>query len=830
MIKEEIFVIFNHAQERGINDASNKQEKEVLYKARCLSNELNFLLQQADYDKLEEVANLSGWISGVAKCFNVKDEELYCYRVLIQFCRKSSLLKDNDRNQKFYLEELEKIAASAESEFYKNKSNKNIARIAAMAFNEAAIVIFEQVDISEELLSQADRNLNNAERMRKCSRDSFGTAFDFRTRSLYYRHLFTNKHDELALKNAWGCVYKTLKIFEKSDVSEQSHEFVFALVGECIEIIKLGERYYKNKIKASLLSRMNRQHKNKIDWQIIEDAKLEKIWDTIKSNYLVFGYDEIPEWATEESYRQELDNYIPDSKSVKETLNKIRKISLRIGVSKARIESIIINEFSKLGNSTALWYGVDNAIDVIIEKTNSYQNSELTQVLSYAIREYCYEQWSNSERFSEFVGVFGNLVCYASKKLGCANLADIFKENIDKIEMNVDLVARNMAIDFLSIGDKEAATWAFRNLFSIDLYIIPPILDDIKEFGYSIDSLVIFHGLRGSGVVLLTGKELNFFINHNLDGRRLTAYNYSLTDDKENAFVAAMQTGQDRKIWMRIVDRISLELRDIGFWIAENIPSGDKRILLVAGLGYYSFFPTFLISIDDDKRLADLYTVINRSRLSCINDKKYYDQSQWESINLACCSELPTYLNFPDLPGAEKECKNIKNLSWLKRFEKYHCSVSDVISFLQSSAIFHFSGHGKAPQLDYPPELVTITGTVGLKEIEELKNLDVPMVTLSCCCASSNFSTLDIFGLDEYLIEKGVGVCISARWPVLDENTSSFMIEFYKGYVDRVAGGKSGIVAAVESYREVQLNAKRDEFSKKHTNMALEWSSFIITI
>lgn len=831
MTKDEMFAIFYKAEEDTKKYASSSPNEEVLFQAQNWYEELVSLLQKSNYDNLEKVANLSGRIVGVAKYLNIKDKKFYCYINFIHFCRKSFFVKNNSKDIKFYFEELEKVAVSAENEFYKSKSNKIIAQVAAIEFNEAAIVILEKSDIGYELLDQACENLNKAEKMRKCSGDDFGAAFDFVSRSLYYRQLFIIRKDEFALKYSWECVVKALKILENKNISRQSHEFTFALIDACVKILRLGECHYGNKIKKNLFKKIDSRDKSRIDWYLIKDAGLENLWDAVRSNYLVFGYDDIPEWATEESYRKELDNYIPDSKSVKDALVKIRKISLNIGMSKTDVELKIINEFSKLGNSTASWYGIDNTIEVVINKMNSYEDcSGLLEILDYAIEEYYSERWSDSDRFSEFIRAFCGLISYANNKLGSVKIVSIFKKKFDEIGVNNDLTARNMAIDFLSIGEEAIAVWVFRSLFNMGLCSTPPILDEIKESGYEVYSLVLFHGFRGSGVVLLTGEGLNFYINHYLDGRRLTAYNYSLTNDKTYAFVTAMQTVKDRKIWMSIIDKISLNLRDVGSWIVNKIPPADNRILLVAGLGYYSFFPTSLISVDGDKRLVDYYTVINRSRLLCSNSKRDYSQWQWDSINVACCPELPSYFNLPDLPGAKKECESIKTLPWSTSSEKYYCSESDVIAFLQKSAIFHFSGHGKAPRLDSPPGLVTNSGPVGPEEMEESQYFDAPMATLSCCYASSNFSTLDIFGLDEYLIEKGIGVCISARWSVLDKNTASFMVEFYKGYLDRIFHERAGIVAVIESYREVQLRAKRKESLINNINTGLEWSSFIVTV
>ena len=839
MINGKIFAIFRDAEKSGEKYASGKPKDVILREIHGPWNELNLLFRKANYSEVEQAANLSGWISGVAKYLHLKKEEICARRIFIQFCKKSSSIEMDDKKLCFFSRELEKLASLARSEFCKNINDVSMAQLAAALFNESATILLERIDMDNESLECADTNLNRAEKMRAISGDVLGASFDFIARSLYYRQFFLNKKDKHALKIAWEYIGKAINIFENKDISKQSHEFTLVLIDSCVRIIKLGEDYYKDIVKTKLLSKMDQQHETRVDWQLFESVELPDIWDTVASNYSVFGYEYTPEWATAESYRRELDNYIPDSNSVRDMLAKIRSISLKIGIPEEEVDSIIRNEFSKLGNSTASWYGVDDTIDAIIGKIKICDDClELSRTVDFAIVEYCSERWSTSDRFAEFVKAFSSVVVYVRGKLESINepnsgesvLADLIKKKLDDIGESVDRAARNMAIDFLSIDCNQAAIWVFNNLLNVDLYRFPSILDGIE---YEISPLILFNGRRGSGVVLMSEEGFEFYINQCLDGRRLTAYNYSLTVDKGNAFVTAQQTAEYRKgfrrIWMNVINSISLDLRDIGSWIVDNVPRSDTSILLVSALGYYAFLPTALISVDDgNKRLVDFYTIINKSRLPYDGyGKDEEDQEEWDSINILCCSEVP---GFDALPGAKEECDSIKHLSWKECAELQDGSVSDVISLLRKSAIFHFSGHGKQPNFVSPPALVTNSGAFGLEEIKELEFLHAPMVILSCCNASSNFSTSDVFGLDEYFIEKGVGICVSARWPVLDGKTTSFMVEFYRAYLDRLSQGKSGIFSVIDSYRKAQLDAKNKELLEADVNVSLEWSSFIMTI
>ena len=825
MNKDEIFAIFQNAEKSGEEYASSKPRNKVLSIAKDYSAELNILLQKANYNEVKKVASLSGWISGISKHIGLKKEEVCARRTFILFCKKSFSTKKNDEELDLFSEELEKLALLTRSEFYKNGNDVSIAQLSAVLFNDSATTILEKIDVDNAALDHANMNLTSAERMRELSGDTLGVSFDFMARSLYYRRFFMNRKDKSALKIAWKYIDKALKIFERKDVSEQSHDFTFALVDSCVKIIKLGEDYYKDIVKTKLLSKMDQRHQTRVDWQLLESIELSNIWDVVNSNYFVFGYEYIPEWATAESYRRELDNYIPDSNSVRDMLAKIRSISLNVGISEEKVDLIIRDEFSKLGNSTASWYGVDDTIDAIIGEIKICDDClELSRIVEFAIIEYCSERWSTSDRFFEFVKALSSAVVYAENKLGSINLVDLIRKKLDDIGESVDCAARNMAIDFLSIDSKEAAIWVFSNLLNIDLYHLPSILDGVE---YGTDSLILLHGRRGSGVVLTKREKFEYYINQHLDGRRLTAYNYSLTLDKDSAFITALQTAQYqrryRKVWVNVINSISLELRDIGSWIVDNVPRSDNSILLVSALGYYAFFPTTLISVDgDSKRLVDFYTIINKSRLPYDGHRKEHRQQEWDSINILCCSEVP---GFNALTGAKEECDRIKNLSWKECTELQDGSVSDVISLLEESAIFHFAGHGQQPNFTSPPALVTNSSTFGLEQIKELEYVHTPMAILSCCNASSNFSTSDVFGLDEYLIEKGVSICMSARWPVPDDDTKSFMDEFYQTYLDGLSQGRSGIFSAIYSYRKVQLDVKNKE-SKKF----LKWSSFIMTI
>ncbi len=165
-----------------------------------------------------------------------------------------------------------------------------------------------------------------------------------------------------------------------------------------------------------------------------------------------------------------------------------------------------------------------------------------------------------------------------------------------------------------------------------------------------------------------------------------------------------------------------------------------------------------------------------------------------------------------NLPGAVKEADNIKNTYFSSRWYRgKEATAAAFIEECKKANILHIAAHYRIDpdptgfQLLFAPDKSTGSdGTVGIRELSNIRNPNLALVVLSACdsmgssdpITSGPARTAEVFSL------VGAKSMLGGLWKVSDEASSKMMDEFYRSLSrgkSRTEALQSAQLAAIDS-------------------------------
>lgn len=193
------------------------------------------------------------------------------------------------------------------------------------------------------------------------------------------------------------------------------------------------------------------------------------------------------------------------------------------------------------------------------------------------------------------------------------------------------------------------------------------------------------------------------------------------------------------------------------------------------------------------------------------------------------------FAGLPDLPGAEREARDIAKLYGAKPLIGRDATAARVNESLVDADIIHFATHAltdeQSPLLsklllseDESKDQLTHHASHGSLQASEIYAMDFPrtrLVVLSACQTGIEraYRGEGAIGLARPFIAAGVPLVVASLWPVESESTADLMISFHKHR-------KQGQRSTVAALREAQLEAIRNQQQSSTRNYS--WAAFVV--
>jgi len=253
-----------------------------------------------------------------------------------------------------------------------------------------------------------------------------------------------------------------------------------------------------------------------------------------------------------------------------------------------------------------------------------------------------------------------------------------------------------------------------------------------------------------------------------------------------------------------------------------------------------SFVPfVALLSPTSGKYLIEDYAIqIASSATLFISSSAQAERGKTDSEQLLIVGnprfDRKQFADLPDLPGAEREAREIAKLYGATPLIGRDATAARVSQSVVDADIIHLATHAltdeRSPLLsklllseDESKDQITHHASRGSLQASEIYALKFPrtrLVVLSACQTGIEraYRGEGAIGLARPFIVAGVPVVVATLWPVESESTADLMISFHKHR-------KQGPLSTVAALREAQLEAIRNQQGRSIRNYS--WAAFV---
>jgi len=288
------------------------------------------------------------------------------------------------------------------------------------------------------------------------------------------------------------------------------------------------------------------------------------------------------------------------------------------------------------------------------------------------------------------------------------------------------------------------------------------------------------------------------------------------------------------------LDNVAKELHTILIKPVESYLDSGRQIAIVPD-DNLSFVPfVALVSPTSGKYLIEDYAIqIASSATLFISSSAQAQSGKIDSERLLIVGnphfDRKQFAGLPDLPGAEREAKQIAKLYGATPLIGRDATASRVNESLVDADIIHLATHAvtdeRSPLLsklllseDESKDRLTHHASRGSLQASEIYALRLPrtrLVVLSACQTGIEraYQGEGAIGLARPFIAVGVPVVVASLWPVESESTADLMISFHKHR-------KQGQLSTVAALREAQLEAIRNQQRSSTKNYS--WAAFVV--
>jgi CHAT domain-containing protein len=286
------------------------------------------------------------------------------------------------------------------------------------------------------------------------------------------------------------------------------------------------------------------------------------------------------------------------------------------------------------------------------------------------------------------------------------------------------------------------------------------------------------------------------------------------------------------------LNNLAKELHTILIKPIESYLNSGRQIAIVPD-DNLSFVPfVALVSPTSGKYLIEDYAIqIASSATLFIGSSAQAERGKTDSERLLIVGnprfDRKQFAGLPDLPGAEREAREIAKLYGATPLIGRDATAARVNESLVDADIIHLATHAltdeRSPLLsklllseDESKDQLTHHASRGSLQASEIYALKFPrtrLVVLSACQTGIEraYRGEGAIGLARPFIAAGVSVVIATLWPVESESTADLMISFHKHRKQRH-------LSTVAALREAQLEALRNQQQRSIRNYS--WAAF----
>ena len=289
------------------------------------------------------------------------------------------------------------------------------------------------------------------------------------------------------------------------------------------------------------------------------------------------------------------------------------------------------------------------------------------------------------------------------------------------------------------------------------------------------------------------------------------------------------------------LNKLAKELHTILVKPIEPYLDGSRQLAIVPD-DNLSFVPfAALVSATSDNYLIEKYA-IETTPSATIFIKSSAQEAQLEktdSERLLIVGnprfDREQFAGLPDLPGAEREAKEIAKLYGVTPLIGRMATAARVNESLIDSDVVHLATHALTDERSPLLSRLLLSedrakdqlahhashGSLQASQIYAMNFLRTRLVVLSACQTGIEraYRGEGAIGLARPFIAKGVPLVIASLWPVESESTADLMISFHKYR-------KQGRVSTVAALREAQLEAIRNQQRSSTNNYS--WAAFVV--
>lgn len=288
------------------------------------------------------------------------------------------------------------------------------------------------------------------------------------------------------------------------------------------------------------------------------------------------------------------------------------------------------------------------------------------------------------------------------------------------------------------------------------------------------------------------------------------------------------------------LNNLAKELHTILIKPVESYLDRGRQIAIVPddNLSFVAFVA--LMSPTSGKYLIEDYAIqIASSATLFISSSAQAERGNIESERLLIVGnprfDRKQFAGLPDLPGAEREAREIAKLYGATPLIGRDATAARVNESLVDADVIHLATHSlsdeRSPLLsklllseDESKDQLTHHASRGSLQASEIYALKFPrtrLVVLSACQTGIEraYRGEGAIGLARPFIAAGVPLVVASLWPVESESTADLMISFHKHR-------KQGQRSTVAALREAQLEAIRNQQRSSTTNYS--WAAFVV--
>lgn len=288
------------------------------------------------------------------------------------------------------------------------------------------------------------------------------------------------------------------------------------------------------------------------------------------------------------------------------------------------------------------------------------------------------------------------------------------------------------------------------------------------------------------------------------------------------------------------LNNLAKELHTILIKPVESYLDSGRHIAIVPD-DNLSFVPfVAVVSPTSGKYLIEDYAVqIASSATLFVNSSAKAQRGKIDSERLLIVGnprfDRRQFAGLSDLPGAEREAREIAKLYGATPLIGRDATVARVNELLVDADIIHLATHALtdegSPLLsklllseDESKDQLTHHASRGSLQASEIYAMNFPrtrLVVLSACQTGIEraYSGEGAIGLARPFIATGVPLVVASLWPVESESTADLMISFHKHR-------KQGHLSTVAALREAQLEAIRNQQRSSTNNYS--WAAFVV--